>query len=555
MKHMCLLVSDFNIAPLAGYLRNDEDPPIVDVVEAPHGVVEPIFLCEHPIWQQVPVDAVALVWTRPQAIAPSFADLLRGIAPSPLALESDVDRFVDLLLGVGARLRALLVPLWTLPPAARIAGIGDFKVGGRQWALQRMNARLVQRSSESALLHVLDAPSVLATTQGRSYDAKLWHMGKVAFANPALRQLVGEVKAALRAVDGRAKKLVVVDLDDTLWGDSVGEVGWQHIKLGGHDYVGEAHVEFQHALKALAQRGVLLAIASRNEENVALQAIDCHPEMVLRRDDFAAWRIGWGDKAASVAELVEELNIGLQDVVFIDDHPAERARVRAALPEVLVPEWPSDPAFYAEALAALRAFDAVGVSREDGERTRLYADERRRRQARQTVTSLEDWLAGLQMEVRAEALNGASLERAAQLLNKTNQMNLRTRRLSAEQLAEWPQAGRGEIWTFRVADRFGDAGLCGLVGLAAEEGGAAISDFVLSCRVMGRGVEEALLHFATRRARAMGGQRLLVEGLPTPKNKPCLDFFARALGPVDDAVWTWSIDGEFALPPHVQLHA
>ncbi len=555
MTQICLLVSDFNIAPLAGYLRNDEELPIVDVVEAPHGVVEPVFLSEHSVWQRVPVDAVALVWTRPEAIAPSFVQLLRGVPPPADVLEGEVDRFVDLLLGAGPRLRGLLVPLWTLPPSARAAGIGDFKVGGCQWAVQCMNARLVQRASESALLHVLDAQTVLAATKGRSYDAKLWHRGKIAFANPALRQLVGEVKAALRAVDGRGKKLVVVDLDDTLWGGSVGEVGWQHLKLGGHDYVGEAHVEFQHALKGLAQRGVLLAIASRNEEDVALQAIDSHPEMVLRRGDFAAWRIGWGDKAASVAALVEELNIGLQDAVFIDDHPAERARVREALPEVLVPEWPADPAFYAEALAGLRAFDSVGLSREDLERTRLYADERRRRQARHAIVSLDDWLAGLQMAVRAEALDGASLERAAQLLNKTNQMNLRTRRLSAEQLAAWPQEGRREIWTFRVADRFGDAGLCGLVGLAAEKSGGSICDFVLSCRVMGRGVEETLLHFASLRAREMGWQELLVEGLPTPKNKPCLDFFARALGSDTDAALTWSICGEFALPNHVQLHA
>ena len=143
----------------------------------------------------------------------------------------------------------------------------------------------------------------------------------------------------------------------------MGEVGWEQIRLGGHDYVGEAFVAFQQALKGLSSRGIILALASRNEERLALEAIDSHPDMVLRRHDFVAWQIHWGDKATSVASLAAELNIGLSEVVFIDDHPAERARVREALPEVMVPEWPEDPALYADALAELRAFDALSAKR------------------------------------------------------------------------------------------------------------------------------------------------------------------------------------------------
>ena len=163
-------------------------------------------------------------------------------------------------------------------------------------------------------------------------------------------------QGTLRALTGRAKKLIVLDLDDTLWGGSVGEVGWEQIRLGGHDYVGEAFVAFQQALKGLSSRAELFWLwQAATKRGWPQEAIDSHPDMVLRRHDFVAWQIHWGDKATSVASLAAELNIGLSEVVFIDDHPAERARVREALPEVMVPEWPEDPALYADALAELRA--------------------------------------------------------------------------------------------------------------------------------------------------------------------------------------------------------
>ncbi len=554
MMSTLLLISDFNVAPLAGYVRNDAQEPLLRVVQAPYGLVEPILLSDHAVWAEVGADAWALVWTRPEVVSPAFLHLVEDGVPLEQGWLDEVDQWIDGLIGNGARLRGALVPLWTLPPAVRRRGVGDLKAGGVQWALQLMNARLVQRAETSAFLHVLDTPSILASCPTRARDPKLWLMGKLPFANPIFRGVADEAKAALRALMGRAKKLVVVDLDDTLWGGSVGEVGWEALSLGGHDHVGEAHADFQRALKQLGRRGILLAIASRNEEAVALEAIDRHPEMVLRRGDFAAWRIHWGDKAASVSSIVEELNIGLQDVVFIDDHPAERARVREALPGVCVPEWPADPALYADALAGLRAFDVVQVSQEDGERTRLYADERRRRAARQTEDSLVSWLDSLELVVRAQPLCDESLQRAAQLLNKTNQMNLRTRRMSAEDLLAWAGTPGCECWTFRVSDRFGDAGLCGLLGLQADGEGGQISDYVLSCRVMGRGVEEALLHVATLRARDLGWPALRVEALSTERNKPCRDFFSR-VGGSDVASFLWNTSQLFPLPAHVELCA
>ena len=551
--HRCLLISDFNATPLAGYLRNDGETPAVEVVEAPYGAVESVLLPDHAAWQEKP--DCALVWTRPQAVSPAFAALGEGGQIEMQLLEEDVRRFAALLATAAQALRALLVPLWTVPALERGLGVGDLKKGGMARTLLQMNAVLVECIEAESQLFALAAQHWGAAAPGPAFDPKLWYMGKIAFANPVFRDAVREVKAALRTLDGRSKKLVVLDLDDTLWGGIVGEVGWRGLRLGGHDHIGEAHADFQRVLKALARRGVLLALASRNEEGVALEAIDQHPEMVLRRADFAAWRIHWGDKAESVAALVEELNIGLQDVVFIDDSAAERARVRDALPEVLVPEWPSDPTRYVEALAQLRCFDAVALSREDGERTQLYAAERRRRQAKTEVASLREWLQGLELRIEAMRLSGDHSGRAAQLLNKTNQMNLRTRRLGEAELVEWAATADREFWVFRVADRFGDAGLTGLLGLEKDGRAVRVADFVLSCRVMGRQVEEAVLHFATERGRQMRGQTLVAEYAATEKNKPCFELFARVFPNPQGDRFTWDLTEPFPLPSHVQLQA
>ncbi len=552
--HRCLLVSDFNVGPLAGYLRNDTSEPAVEVIEAPYGLVEAVLLEGHAVWDETP--DCALVWTRPQAISSAFAALLEKGEPLDVQrMEDEIAHFLALLLTASQRVRALFTPLWTVPASRRGLGLGDLKKGGVAWALMRMNAQLVERAEDVAPLFVLDTPRLLQAAPGRAFDAKLWYMGKIAFTNPVFREVVSELKAALCALDGRSKKLIVLDLDDTLWGGLVGEVGWRDLRLGGHDHVGEAHADFQRSLQVLKQRGMLLAIASRNEEAVALEAIETHPEMILRRCDFVSWRIHWGDKAESVAAIAAELNLGLQDVVFIDDSAAERARVREALPAVLVPEWPADPAHYVEALDQLRCFDTVAFSREDGQRTQLYAAERRRRASRDEVPSLDQWLSALDLRVFVEPLNEDHSARAAQLLNKTNQMNLRTRRLAEAELLAWSAVVGRQLWTFRVLDRFGDAGLTGLLGLEKNGAEVEVVDFVLSCRVMGRQVEQAIWHWATLQAQKMGGRSLRLDYAATEKNAACLNMLQQSAFERSGDCFYWLVEQAYPLPDHVQLNA
>jgi FkbH-like protein len=327
--------------------------------------------------------------------------------------------------------------------------------------------------------------------------------------------------------------------------------------LGGHDPLGEAYVDFQRALKALTRRGIILGVVSKNEETVALNAIRNHPEMVLTLDDFAGWRINWSDKAQNVAELVAELNLGLDSVVFLDDNPVERARVREALPDVLVPELPEDVMLYVKTLAGLGVFDAPAISAEDAERTKMYVTDRQRNAIKTEVGSLDAWLETLGVTVTVRELDLATLPRTAQLLNKTNQMNLSTRRMTDAELMAWTQAADHRLWTVTVSDKFGDLGLTGIVSLEIDGTHGKIADYVLSCRVMGRKVEETMLAVVIDAARSMGLSEVYALYLPTAKNKPTLDFFRRSGWEFDEAANTfrWDMANEYPVPKGIALDA
>jgi FkbH-like protein len=277
--------------------------------------------------------------------------------------------------------------------------------------------------------------------------------------------------------------------------------------------------------------------------------------MLLRPEHFASLRINWQDKATNLRELAKELNIGIDAIAFIDDNPVERARVREALPEVFVPEWPEDKLLYPSALHGLHCFDAPAISQEDTKRTALYAAERQRNELKRDVGSVDDWLMSLGIRVRAEPLGPANLTRTTQLLNKTNQMNLSTRRLTEAELVEWVRDPARALWTVTVSDRFGDAGLTGIVSVEADGDRCRIIDFILSCRVMGRRVEESMVHLAVEWARARALCEVVAHYRKTAKNKPCHDFWRQSHFAADAAeeVFTWDAREPYALPACITL--
>jgi FkbH-like protein len=285
---------------------------------------------------------------------------------------------------------------------------------------------------------------------------------------------------------------------------------------------------------------------SKNEEAIALEAITNHPEMVLRLEDFAGWRINWQDKAANILELTRELNLRLDSVVFIDDSAFERARVREAIPDVLVPDWPEDRMRYKSALLELRCFDTPTFSLEDASRAKMYSTERERRALQHKAQSQDEWFKDLEISVTVDELSSANLPRVSQLLNKTNQLNLTTRRLTQQELWNWLFTASRKLWTFQVSDRFGAYGLTGIASLEIDGSQGQIVDFVLSCRAMGRGIEQTMLSIVLQYSKSLGLSHVTATYIPTSKNIPCLRFLEQSgLVRTEQNTFRWALNSDY----------
>ena len=545
------LITDFNSQNLAVLLQKSP-LAIVSCAQSDYGQTQRLLLDPGDSFWVQPLDAI-LLWTLPQAAVPGFQKIL-SFESFPLdALMREIDGFCALIKKIPAAVKTIFIPSWTMPGSERGLGPMNLKPDiGPANVLMRMNLRLAEQLAAEPRVILLDANSWLSLAGGA--NPKLWYLSKTPFANAVFQEAASDVIATLEGLRGRGKKVLIVDLDNTLWGGILGDEGWEQLRLGGHDGLGEAFVDFQKGLKRLTKRGVLLAIVSKNEESVALNAIRSHPEMVLKLEDFAAWKINWNDKAANIAELMSGLNLGMDSAVFLDDSAFERARVQEALPAVLVPELPTDPMLYPSFLARLKCFDNPFISHEDRARTSMYVADRQRTSLQSEFSSLDEWLQALELRVVAERLTSANLERAAQLFNKTNQMNLSTRRLTAAELLAWSGVEGNHLWTFRVADKFGDYGLCGISSLAQNGTRGQLLDFVLSCRVMGRGVEETMLSTVAQNARNLGCRELVAEHLPTPKNQPIEKWFSHCpQAQKTGATFRFSLEKDFEFPKHVAL--
>jgi FkbH-like protein len=548
-----LLLSDFNAEPLADFLNNRETDPVCEIRVAPFGQVTPSLL-EIGAGQKATdeYDGV-IVWTRPEAVIAGYDRLLRGGTDRADTIRAEVEGFASIIVNAAARLRYLFFVTWTEPSFRRNFGIWSMRPEGSSLTLMRMHVELCDRLAQHSNIFILNSNAWFAEAGRKSWNFKLWYLAKIPFSPDVFEAAAADFKSAFRAIQGRSRKLIVLDLDDTLWGGVAGEVGWENVRLGGHDAIGEAFVDFQKALKTLNQTGVVLGIVSKNDESVALEVIDRHPEMVLRRSDFAAWRINWTDKAQNIVDIANELNLDLSSVVYIDDSPAERNRIRSALPAVAVPEWPQDIFLYPASLMEMRYFDKASITVEDRQRSSMYVVDRERSHARQHFQSVQDWLESLEMEVFVETLSRSNLARAAQLFNKTNQMNLASRRLSETELLNWSEAAGNELRVFRVSDKFGDYGLTGIIGLELNGGNALIRDYLLSCRVMGRGVEQLMLGMAIDSARSRGAAEIRAEYIPTAKNAPCLSFFKNVskFDCASDRLFKWRIHDDYPFPHHI----
>ena len=408
----------------------------------------------------------------------------------------------------------------TVPrPAEALMGSFDFALpGSSRRQAEAFNRGLAERLAEGTD-RLLDVAG-LAETVGLSswHDPFIWNLAKQPFAASAIPLFADHLCRLVAAIRGRSKKVLVLDLDNTVWGGIIGDDGMDGIKIAQGDAVGEAHLTLQRYALAMRERGALLAVSSKNTDEVARQVFREHPEMLLREEHIAVFQANWEDKASNISAIAETLSLGLDSFVFVDDNPVERALVRRFLPQVAVPELPDDAALYTRTVAAAGYFEAIGFSDEDRKRAGYYADNARRVALQAKVGSIDDYLRSLDMVIGFAPFDEPGRARISQLINKSNQFNLTTRRYTEQEVADL--AGDPSVVTMqiRLTDRFGDNGMISVVIARQTEDALDIDSWLMSCRVLGRRVEDAVLEELLAEGRKRGVSRIRGTYRPTPRN-------------------------------------
>ena len=364
-------------------------------------------------------------------------------------------------------------------------------------------------------------------------------------------ELIGYVTAIL----GLSKKCIVLDLDNTLWGGIVGEDGFEGIKLGD-DPVGRSYVEFQHNLLALNQRGILLAINSKNNFDDAIQVIKDHPNMVLKEDNFACVRINWNDKVVNMKEISDELNIGLDSMVFVDDDPANIEYVNSNLPEIssihMSAEQCHNNSRSIRSLSSL--FNVLKITDEDKTRNKMYLEQRKRSELKTQVGNLEEFLKQMGISVHIKNADDFTIPRISQLTLKTNQFNLTTRRYQEEDIRKFLQNSEKIVGCAQIQDKFGDNGITGAYIINKDnEQQWTIDTFLLSCRVIGRGIEDGILCHIIEKARKDGINQVRGEYIKTQKNKPAENFFENFGFKKEGDFWIFDTKNQFKRPEHLVI--
>lgn len=369
--------------------------------------------------------------------------------------------------------------------------------------------------------------AALAETVGLAewHDPVAWHMAKLPFSQKFVPLYTDALARLLGAIRGKSRKCLVLDLDNTLWGGVIGDDGIDGIKLSQGDSLGEAHLSVQRHALALSKHGIILAVCSKNDDQIARQPFQNHPDMVLREEHIAVFQANWIDKATNIRAIAKMLNIGTDTLVFLDDNPTERHIVRRELPEVAVPEVPDDPALFPLFLSMAGYFDAVTFSADDEKRTEFYKTQAQRLALQESTSDLEGYLESLDMTLHLAPFDKIGRPRIAQLINKSNQFNLTTRRYTEAEVAAFEEDSSAITLQARLIDCFGDNGMISVIICREEKGGWNIDTWLMSCRVLGRRVEHAMLHFLSQQLKDRGATEVFGTFIPTKRNELVKDHY------------------------------
>jgi len=475
---------------------------------------------------------------------------------SPLDDDAAAEQMIDAAIArisriaeVAGRATARPVILQTLaddPDATRF-NMDMGLPGTPRFLISDFNRRLARRARHDSRL-VLDV-NALANLVGLSAwsAGRYWYAAKYPFATAMVPLYADNIMRIIAAQMGRSRRVLVLDLDNTMWGGIVGDDGIEGLVLGSGSPLGEAHAALQRMALSLKQRGIILCVSSKNDETIALDAFRNHPEMILKEDDIVAFRVNWEDKAANIKAIADAIDLGLDSFVFLDDNPAERKRVRDALPSVAVPELPEDPSDWLMVIQAAGYFEQATFSREDQLRPGFYKANALRAAQMERIGNHDDYLRSLGMRLSIAPFDGPGRKRIAQLISKSNQFNLTTRRYSEAEITALQSDPDAITVQARLEDIFGDNGMISTVICRRDGQRCDVDSWIMSCRVLGRRVEEAILGHLVAQVRLLGVTEIIGRYIPTARNELVRDHynrlgFAQIAAENGETVWRLAVD-------------
>jgi len=421
----------------------------------------------------------------------------------------------------------LLLSNFARPTHAQ-AGVADMQLDmGEAEFYAELNLSLLQTFREDQRVYIFDTDHVLSRYgKNRSYDAKMYHLAKIEWDEAVLPQIASEIWRYIRAATGNTRKCLVLDLDNTMWGGIVGEDGVHGIKIGHGDAQSEAYLEFQHTVRFLLERGVILAICSKNNAEDVDEVFAERGEMVLKKDDFSSVKVNWDYKYLNIQEIANEINIGLDSIVFVDDNPVECSLVTEALPEVKTVHLSGDPSQFANTLMQLTEFEKLFITSEDKAKRAQYQQNEKRQQQKQSFGNIDEYLQSLGTKVHIEKASEKNIARIHQLFTKTNQFNVTTKRYTLSDIETFIKENNWSLNVVQVQDNYGDLGIVGLYLIETTRSMARIDSFVLSCRALGRGIETFIMNNIKQSFLRNGAcSTLQSQFIQTAKNKPAAPYF------------------------------
>jgi FkbH-like protein len=420
----------------------------------------------------------------------------------------------------------ILINRFTLPTYSPFSINDLMEKNSQERVVNYLNKRLLSLCRKHGnKIKIVDTERTLSKV-GKEFaaDETKRTLAKVEIAARAMPFIARDYMRFVKAIKFKNRKCIVLDLDNTLWGGIVGEDGFENIKLG-IEPPGNAYVEFQKLLKSYFSKGIILAINSKNNFDDAIEVIRDHPDMILREEHFACVKINWKSKVDNLLEIAEEINLNLDSFIFVDDNPAERKLIRDKLPEVLVPEMPKDPSGYTEVLNKLNDLDTLYLTEEDKKRGKMYMGEIKRKYLKESTQTLEEYLETLKMKAHIFQADKFTLPRITQLINKTNQFNLTTKRYSEGELRCLAEASSSDVYGLKVKDIFGDIGIVGVIINKKEDNCWYLDTFLMSCRVLGRKLEDFFLDYIIGQATKNGVREVWGRYIRTRKNSIVKSFY------------------------------